>query len=442
LENATVELEIEVPAERVEEEFKAVFKKIQKTAKIDGFRQGKAPISMLETRYAGYASEEVAENLIKDTIADVIKEKELNPIAVPSYEFNGLSRGDALRFKATVELFPSVKIGEYKGIEVEEKTCEIQESDIENEIQKLRSYFKKPALKDEGEEVKHGDMVKLRYVRLNMDNTERTYSAVIGEDADEYAIEQNLGGMKSGEEKEVVITYPADYAQPDLAGKEVTYRVKVEELTRDEFPEINDDFAKQAQFESVEDMREKARELITHFIEGKTRGEAKSSVINKIVLNSSFEIPETVIKAEIDSIFEREKEHMAERISYSYDSIDDYTMEDMAAISGLYPEEYSAHLRVEAENSIKTMLVISEVIKIEDFKITDEDYKEYVARQTMELGKVTDNFEKIIASSEFRKNVEKELAVNRAVDFLYANAKVTKLPPVSVDELTKQDIRE
>ena len=439
LENATIELEIEVPAPRVEEEFKAVFKKIQQTAKIDGFRKGKVPLPMLETRYSGYASEEVAENLIKNTIADVIKEKDINPVAVPSYEFNGLNRGEALRFKAIVELFPTINIGTYKGVAVEEKTCDVQDSDVEKEIESFRTHFKKPAAKPDGTEVKHGDMVKLRYVRLNIDNVERTYSAVIGEDADEYAIEQHLDGMKSGEEKEISIKYPADYVQTDLADKDVTYKVKIENITRDELPEINDDLAREGQFESVEDMRSKTHELITHFVNNKTRGEAKSSIINKIILENIFEIPETVIKAEIDSIFKREKERMAERMGYTSDSVENYTIEDVAAISGLYPEEYSAHLRVQAENSIKTMLVLSEVIKKEDLKVSDEEYREYVSKQAAEFGKGVEEFEEIIANSDFKKSVERELTLNQAIDFLYNSAVVTKLSPVTVEDLMKQD---
>jgi len=439
LENAAIELEIEVPVERVEEEFKTVFKKIQQTAKIDGFRKGKVPLPMLEVRYSGYASEEVAETLIKNTIADVIKEKDLNPIAVPSYEFNGLNRGEALRFKAIVELFPSISIGNYKGVAVEEKTCDIQDSDVEREIENLRTHFKKPIAKPEGTEVKRGDMVKLRYVKLNIDNVERTYSAVVGEDADEHAIEQHLDGMKSGEEKEISITYPVDYVQTDLAGKDVTYKVKVEEITRDELPELDDDLARQAQFESVEDMRTKARELITHFVDNKTRGEAKSSIINKIILESTFEIPETIIKAEIDSIFKREKEYMAERMGYTSESVENYTIEDIAAISGLYPEEYSARLRVQAENSIKTTLLISEVIKKENLQVSDEEYRKYVVKQAEEFGKGVEEFEEIIANSDFKRSVEKELTFNQAMDFLYNNAAVTKLPPVTVENLLKQD---
>jgi len=285
-------------------------------------------------------------------------------------------------------------------------------------------------------------MVKLRYVRLNIDNVERTYSAVVGEDADEYAIEQHLDDMKSGEEKEITITYPVDYVQTDLAGKEVAYKVKIEEITRDELPEINDDLARQAQFESVEDMRTKARGLITHFVDTRTRGEAKSSIINKIILESVFEIPETVIKAEIDSMFKKEKERMAERMGYTPDSVENYTMEDVAAISGLYPEEYSAHLRVQAENSIKTMLVIAEIIKKENLKVSEEEYRGYVAKQAQEFGKDVEEFEEIIANSDFRKSVEKELTFNQAIDFLYNNAAVTKLPPVTVEDLLKQDRRE
>lgn len=440
LENSSLELVIEIPAERVEEEFKAVFKKLQQGVKIDGFRKGKVPMPMLEQRYTAYASEEVAENLMKDSIVEVIREKALNPVATPTFEFNGLNRGEALNFKAVIELFPTVNIGEYKGIEVEEKTCAVQESDIDKEVESLRSHFKRTEVLEKGTPSEAGDMVRLKFKAINVEGDERvrTYSAVIGEDADEFAVEQNLNGMKIGEEGEITIKYPEDYSQTDVAGKEITYLVTIEEGSREVIPELTDELAKEAKFESVEDMRNKASEVISHFVANKTKGDAKASIINKIVLESTFELPETMINAEIESVFNRERERLAQRMGASSNMTESYTQEDVAAIFGMYPDEYKAHLRVEAENSLKTMLILSEVIKKEGLTVTDDQYREYIAKNVGdvspdELGQ----FEQLVADPNFRANVERELAVEQAVEFLYNNAVVKKMDPITVEELLK-----
>lgn len=438
LENSRVELVIEVPADEVEEEFKAVFKKLQQDAKIDGFRKGKVPMPMLERRYAKLASEEVAEHLMRDSLISLLKEKTYNPVAAPTYDFDGLERGGILHFKAVIELYPTVTLGDYKGIEVEEKTCAIEDSDIEKEVEHVREHFKRTVKKEAGSPVQSGDMVSLRF-KIQEEERERTYSAVVGEDADEYALENNLEGFASGDEKELTISYPNDYSQADLAGKKISYLIKIEDLSREEIPELTDDLAKEAQFESVEDIRTKTRSMLERFVANKTVGEAKSSIINKIILNSSFDIPETVIKEETQAAISRTRDSLAERMGVSSEVTAGYTPEDIAAIMGIMPEEFEALMRNEAENSIKTMLVLAEIIKKEGIKATEESYRDYVAKQAADFGKETQEFEELIANSDFRRSVERQLAIEQAVDFLYNNAAVTKLEPVSVDELLKKD---
>ena len=440
LANSTMELAIEVPADRVEEEFKVVFKKLQQNIKMDGFRKGKVPMPMLEQRYTLHASEEVAENLMRDAVIEAIREKDYNPVAAPTFEFDSLNRGDALHFKAIVELFPTINLGEYKGIKVEENVCNVQDGDVDKEIDNMRQHFKKTIVLENGTPVVTGDMVKLKFKKLNVegDDRVRTYSAVIGEDDDEYSVEQNLSGMNSGDEKEVTIKYPEDYSQNDLAGQEITYLVTIESATRDAAPELSEELAKEAQFESIEDMRTKIREMIENFATTRTRGDAKASVINQIILASTFEIPETMINSESESIFRKEKERLAQRMGASPETTESYTEEDVAAISGLYLEEYKAHLRVEAENSLKTMLVISEVIKKESLKVTDEQFREYIAKNVGDVSpEDLGQFESLTNDPKFRESVERELAVEQAVEFLYANAEVKKLDPITVDELLK-----
>lgn len=440
LENARVELVIEVPADEVEKEFKSVFNKMQRDVKIDGFRKGKVPMSMLEQRFAKAASEEVAERLMRDSLINLLRDKPYNPVATPEYEFDGLERGGILHFKAIIEVYPTVELGEYKGIAVDEKTCDVTDADVEHELEHIRERFKKAVKKEAGDTIADGDMVKLRFKKKNIEGEhERTYSAVIGEDDDEYAVEHYIRGWACGDEKDVTINYPEDYVQKDLAGKEIIYTVKVEEASHEILPELSDELAKEAQFESLEDMRTKTRDMINSFVANKTVGEAKGSIINKVVLESKFDIPETVIKDETRSAIARTKNRLAERMGTSPDVVQAYTDEDVAAIVGLMPEEFNAYMRNEAENSVKTMLVLAEVIKKEGIKVSEEAYRAHVAKQAEDFGKSIEEFEELIANSDFKQSVERQLAIEQAVDFLYANANINKLAPVSVEELLKPE---
>ena len=137
-ENAIVELEIEIHVEKVELEYKAVFEKIRKNAKVDGFRKGKAPVQMIETKFREYADEEVAENLAKSTVFEAVKEKELMPIMEPKVHYDKVQRNEPFTYKAFLELMPTVELGEYKGLKVDESACEVTDEDVVNEINLTR----------------------------------------------------------------------------------------------------------------------------------------------------------------------------------------------------------------------------------------------------------------------------------------------------------------
>ncbi len=154
LDNAVVELEIEVPVEKVEQEYKTVFNKIQKNAKVDGFRQGKAPRQIVETKYKEYADGEVAENLARSSVIEAMEKASLAPITEPKFHYTAVNREEAFKFKAFFEVMPTVELGNYTGIKAEEPSVSVTEADVDNEINairkgshKLKQLLKEPLLK-------------------------------------------------------------------------------------------------------------------------------------------------------------------------------------------------------------------------------------------------------------------------------------------------------
>ncbi len=435
LENSSIKLEIEIPADRVEQEFKKVFNKLQKEVKIDGFRKGKVPMNMLEKRFSREAAAEVAENLMKAGVIEFLEESSYTPVASPKYEVEKIVRGEKFCYTATVDLYPTVELGEYRGIAVEEKTCTVEDSDIEKEIDRVREHFKTSEAKPEGSAVEKGDMVNLSYKKSGSDAPAKSYSSIAGEDDDEFSVENNVLGMKQGEEKEISIKYPDDYKDSELAGSEVKYTVKINNLSHDVIPEMTDEIARKAQFESVDDMRKKTREMIDHFVANNTTGEAKSDILNKIVENSKFDLPESLIEAETKAAVQRSKEQLAARMGVSADAVEKYTEDDVAAIMGMMPENYKNLMRDDAEKSVKTMLVLSEVVKKEGLRVTEARYEEFLSKQAEQFGKTLDEFRDVVDEANLKEKIEKDLIIEVAVDWLYEQANVTKLPPVSLDAL-------
>jgi trigger factor len=439
LENATMELQIDVPVEKVELEYKAVFDKLKNVVKIDGFRKGKAPLGMVEARFRKEADQEVAENLLKSVFLEAVEERKLTPIAYPRYQFDAISRDRAFSFKATFEVPPTVELGKYKGLGADEQVCVITDDNVQGEIDAVRERFAKIEKKADDAQVQNGDLVKIKVRRIDdvaasdRDKVEyKEYQIVVGRSKDESALDKYITGMKVNEEKEVEVKYPKDYYLTDLAGQKVRYQVAVTEISSMELPELNDEFAKKVGHETVDQFRSKTREYLEKYVAEKSRGDAKAQILKQIVEDSKYDLPETMIRSEMHRLFKR----TGEKVGYSSDNVDEF-----ASIMGIEPNAFKAKLREEAVQTIKTTLALSEIAKKEEMKVDDNKYKDIVENIARRNNKTVDEIEKIIAENGSRENIETELLLDGAMDFIYENAKIKKQKPVSFEEFARMRSR-
>lgn len=436
LENSVIELEIEIPVEKVELEYKTVFNKLQKNAKIDGFRQGKAPLQLIETKYREYAGEEVAENLAKSTFYDAVMKQELQPIVEPKIEFISISRELPFKYKATFEVMPTVEIGQYTGIKSEEKVCNVSDSDVSEEIETIIEKFadiKKSENPDTA--IVNGHLARFQLKRIDdvsSDEADRIgfkdYSIIVGKSVDDFTLDKHLLGMKAGEEKTVSIKYPDTYYMKELAGQDITYLVRITEINDVILPELNDELAAKAGYESVEDMKVKVRDYLEKFIKDRISSEVRNDLINKIVETTRFDIPDSMIINEMYTIFQK----IQQRIGYKTDSI-----ENFAAIIGMDPAEYRIKLREDAVKSVKNTLVLSEISKKEDLKVENDKYMEVLNNIAAQSGKTLQEVEEIIEKNQSRSSIEHDLLLEYAMDFIHNKADITRLPAVKFQDFVK-----
>ncbi len=436
LENAVVELEIEIPVERVEIEYKAVFHKIQKNAKVDGFRQGKAPVQVVETKYKEYAGNEVAENLVKSTFYDAVEKKELAPIVEPKIAYEMITRDEPFKYKAVFEVMPSIELGEYTSVEADEKSCNVTDADVETELESVRERFAQMNVVEDADAV----IVKGNLAKFNLKRTDnvskeeaahldfKEYSIVVGKSKDDFTLDNHLMGMKKGEEKSITIKYPEDYHIKDFAGQNVTYVVAINEISTVELPAFDDEFAKKSNYESAEDMKIKTRDYLEKFIKDRVLTEVKNSLINKIVEKSTFDIPESMVMNEMYSIFKKTQQ----RVGYNAESIEQFAM-----VLGIDPEEYRIKLREDAVKSIKNTLVLSEIAKKEDIKAAEDKYQEIISNISTQMGKTVEEIEEMIEQNQSRPNIEHDIILDSAMDVIYGKANIKKLPAVSLEEFVK-----
>ncbi|MGL4368588.1 MAG: trigger factor, partial [Spirochaetota bacterium] len=277
LENSRMELTVEVPADLIEKEYENVFAKIQKKAKIDGFRPGKAPLAMVKAKYKDSADGDVVESIVKDTYLAAVKEKDLRPISYPEFDFQKLERGQNFTFKAAFDIPPTMELGNYKGLSVEERSCNVSDLDVMEEIESLREQHATVAKKEDGQPVAKGDIVKLKIKRTDVADADtaeyRDVTVLAGQRADAFEFDSHVIGMNVDEEKEVTFTYPEDYQYKSVAGQTQSYKAKVSEIQKRDLPVLDDDFAKDLhEYDSVDDMKKKIRDGLEKLVSQKGRG--------------------------------------------------------------------------------------------------------------------------------------------------------------------------
>lgn len=434
LENATIELDITVPVEKIEKEYNIIIQRIQRTAKIDGFRAGKAPLAIVQKKFADKANKDLLDSVLQSSYFEVLTENKYRPISQPKIdieEMENFSKDKPLKYKAVFEVYPSVTLKDYKEIAVEEKQVEVKDKDIDFEIDNIREKHADISKKDEGLAVESGDFVKLGYKRTDNSDDEgngaMTEMTVVADKSDkDYEFDKYVKGMNLEEEKTVKFKYPKDYQIEDLAGKKVEYLIKVMEISNRVLPEADDEFAKDlGEHDTLEEMRNKISEDLTKYVTERTKSEAKSTIIEKIIEKADFDIPKTMVDNEKEAIFKRLQQRMGV-------AIDDKNI--FAQAMGMKLEDFEATMEKEAMQSIKTSLILSEISSAEKLEVSNEEYEKAVAEMAERNHQDVEAIKKAIAQNGAEQNIKSELIFDKAMDFVYDNAKVKKLSPVGVRE--------
>jgi len=437
LENATVEMVIEVPQSRIDVEYKSVFEKIAKNAKIDGFRRGKAPVKLIENMYRGQAEQEVLENILKSTYVDAVQEKKHSPVGEPYFDFKEFHRDKPFKYSVKFEIMPTIELGPYKEIEAKERAAEVKDKDIDKEIDSLRERSAKISKKEDGAVVEKGDVLRFGIKRVDNVTPEeaaaltfKEYNIIVGKSASEYAVDKFVVGMKAGETRELEIKYPKDYEVKDLAGQKVKYVAKAEEISRMELPAPDDELAKDvSEFQTIQDLRANIRQTLEKYVADMARGEVMESLINEIIGKSTFDIPESMIQKEMQSILGR----IVQRTGSQAKDIDEF-----AEMMGMNADEIRTKIREEALHDIRSFMVRLEIAKKENISFTEEEYKGMVSALAAQSGKTEEEMDKQIEQTRSRENIETELVMINARKFIYDNAKIKKLKPVSFEEFVQK----
>lgn len=419
LEHNMAKLTIEVPAEELEKALETAYQKNKNKISVPGFRKGKVPRNMIEKMYGpAIFYEDAANELIPDAYEKALDECEEEIVSAPKIDVTQIEKGKDFIFTAEVAVKPEVTLGKYKGIKVDEADLAVTEEEINAQIEKERENSAR-TISVEDRPVKDGDITTLDFEGfvdgVAFEGGKGTdYPLTIGSGSFIPGFEEQLIGAELNKEVEVNVTFPEDYHAKDLAGKPATFKCKIKDIKEKELPELDDEFASEV---SAFDTMAEYKEDVKKSLEMKKAGAAKiakeEAVIDAVIEDAKMDIPDAMVETEQRQIIEEFSQRMR---------MQGLTMEQYMQFTGMTPQALMDQTKPQALKRIQSRLVLEAVAKAEDLKASEEDYaaeiKDMSEKYQMEEDKI-----KEMLGEKGKKQVEEDLAIRKAVDFLVDNAK-------------------
>ena len=365
-ENANeVKLEITIEAEKFDNAIKKVYFQSAKYFNIPGFRKGKAPQNIVEKYYGKEIFYEDAFNeVVPSEYEKALNENKIDAVSKPEIDVITMEKGQDLVFTAIVQTKPEAKLKKYKGIEIEKIEYNVKESDVENELKDMQDKNSRLVTID-GRPAQNDDTAIIDFegfvdgVPFDGGKGEN-YNLVLGSHSFIEGFEDQVIGMKVGEEKEINVTFPKEYFSKNLAGMPATFKVKLNELKKKEFPELDDEFAKDvSEFDTLKELKQSIKEKLEKQFKDREKYEKEDAVVRELVKELEVDIPSGMIEMEVDNMMK----DMEQRMSYQ-----GLKMEQYLKMMGKTEEQAREEFRPEAEKNVKSRLVIEAVVEAEKIK--------------------------------------------------------------------------
>ena len=426
-----VKLEITVEAEKFENAIKKVYFQNAKYFNIPGFRKGKAPQNIVEKYYGKEIFYEDAFNDIAGTeYENALTENKIDAVSKPEIDIVTMEKGQDLVFTAVVQTKPEVKIGKYKGIEIEKIEYNVTDEAIDAELIDMQDKNSRLVTVDD-REAQDGDTANIDFegfvdgVAFDGGKAEG-HDLVLGSGSFIPGFEEQVVGMKIGEEKDVVVTFPKEYFSKDLAGKEATFKVKLNGLKRKELPELDDEFAKDvSEFDTIKELKNSIKERLEKQNKDREKYEKQDAAVKAVVDTMEVDIPSGMVELETENMMK----DMESRMSYQ-----GLKMEQYLKMMGKTETEFKKEYEPQAIEAIKSRLAIEEIVKAEKLDATEEEIKAKLEEMAKNYGRDAKDLE---ANENIKDYIKKGIESEKAMDFLVENCKEKK--PAAKKEKTTQE---
>ncbi|GMA60549.1 trigger factor [Alicyclobacillus fastidiosus] len=415
-------LEVEVTSDRFKTALDDAFKKVVKNVNVPGFRKGKVPRRIFEQRFGVEALYQDAVDLVlPEAYEQAIAETGIQPVDRPSVDLVQVESGKPFVFKATVTVKPEVQLGEYKGISVEDKAFDVTDESIENEIEQVLKGHASVEVVEDGE-VQNGDTVSIDFLgKVDGEAFEggeaENFELEIGSGTFIGGFEDQLIGMKTGEERDIEVTFPEDYHVKSLQGKAATFHVVLHDVKRKVLPELNDEFVQEvSEFDTVDEYRADLKKRLEERAKQDHDRYVEDEVVKQVTANATIDLPEVMVNHEID----HQLNSFAQQLQMQQIPFDAYL-----EFTGTSVDELRAQFREAAEQSVRTALVLEAITAAENIQVTDEEVTAELEKVAANSGLDLDRVRQLMSVRDPNlESFKRDLASRKTIELLVQNSKL------------------
>jgi trigger factor len=418
------EIEVTVPVDEIARETDRVVADIQQKAKLPGFRPGKAPASLIRSKFSKQVRDDVLENLLPKYFRQKVEEEHLEVVGRPNVKDVHFHEGEPLRFKAEFEVAPEIELKDYRGVTVHYSEPVVADEDIAKRLDEIREQ------KSQFVNVEPRPLVDGDYAVVTLDSLSGVEQAIhqdevvlhVGDPDTMPGFSDALRGMSPDEEKDFDVTYPEDFGQQRLAGKTVRFHAKLTTIRTKELPELNDEFAQDlGDYQSLDDLREAVRKAIFHEREFASQQKAKDQLIDKLIETHEFPVPEAYIERQIEAQLENQFRDLAER------GIDPTKLKlDWAKIKEAQ--------RPKALHDVKASLLVDKIAEREAIAPTNDEVDTEVQRIAKQQREPVAAVRKKLQKDGVLSRIAYQIRSNKTLNFLFEHARKEAGEPEPAEE--------
>lgn len=409
-------LTVEVDAETFNKALDDAFKKVVKQVSIPGFRKGKVPRGLFEQRF-GVESlyQDALDILLPVEYPKAIDEAGIEPVDRPEIDVEKIEKGESLIFTAKVTVKPEVKLGDYKGLNVEKEDTSVSDEDVQEELKAMQNRQAELVVKEEGA-IENGDTVVLDFEgfvdgEAFEGGKAENYSLEVGSGSFIPGFEEQLVGLEAGAEKDVEVTFPEEYHAEDLAGKPAVFKVKIHEIKAKELPALDDEFAKDVdeEVETIAELTEKTKKRLEEAKENEAEGKLREELVAKASENAEVDVPQAMVDTELDRMMKEFEQRL---------QMQGMNLELYFQFSGQDEDALKEQMKEDAAKRVKSNLTLEAIAAAEDLQVSDEEVEEELSKMAEAYNMPVENIKQAIGSTEAMKE---DLKVRKAIDFLVEN---------------------